>query len=155
MESDVHELRRRLRWLSIYPQALQGSIQLTKNKTSPEYLAKYLTKEITASVFNKMPDAADNKSFLMLEQNYFYSLSWMIAELGKIKDKGLHVIAVKEAVLQTTKLADADAVKKTYSLLGKRQPKIEDLLKEAAGVCKVYFGEQNLENLVVGIRSIK
>ena len=155
IEADVHELRRRLRWLSIYPQALQGSIQLTKNKTSPKYLAKYLTKEITASVFNKMPDAADNKSFLMLEQNYFYSLSWMIAELGKIKDKGLHVIAVKEAILQTTKLADADAVKKTYSLLGTRQPKIEDLLKEAAGVCKVYFGEQNLENLVVGIRSIK
>ena len=32
IETDVHELRRKLRWLSIYPQAIQGSIQLTKNK---------------------------------------------------------------------------------------------------------------------------
>ncbi len=155
VEADVHELRRKLRWLSIYPQALLGCIQLSKNKTTPKHLAKYLTKEITGSAFNKMPDAGDNRYFLLLEQSCFYSLSWMIAALGKIKDKGLHVIAVKEAVLQTTSLTDADAAKKTYSLLGARQPKIEVLLKEAADICKVYFGEQNLENLVVGISSIK
>jgi hypothetical protein len=155
IEADVHELRRRLRWLSIYPQALLGSIQLSKNKTTPKHLAKYLTKEITGSKFNVMPDAGDSTCFLLLEQNCFYSLSWMIAELGKIKDKGLHAIAVKEALLQTTKLSDADALKKTYSLLGAKQPKIEQLLKDAATICKVYFSEQNLENLVVGVRSLK
>jgi hypothetical protein len=154
VEADVHELRRKLRWLSIYPQALLGCIQLSKNKTSPKYLAKYLTKEITSSAFNKMPDA-NNKYFLLLQQNYFYSLSWMIAELGKIKDKGLLAVAVKEALLETTKLPDADAVKKAYSLLGAKQPKIEQLLEEAANICKVYFAEQNLESLVVGIRSVK
>ena len=30
LETQVHELRRKLRWLSIYPQALQGCIQLTE-----------------------------------------------------------------------------------------------------------------------------
>lgn len=155
IEADVHELRRKLRWLSIYPHAIRGSIQLSKNKTTAKYLAKYLTKEITTSAFNKMPDAGDAAYFLLLEQNYFYALSWMIAALGKIKDKGLHVIAVKEALQQTTELADADAYKKTYQLLGTKQPKIEVLLKEAAGICKVYFGEQNLENLVIGIKSLE
>ncbi len=155
IEADVHELRRKLRWLSIYPHAIRGSIQLSKNKTPAKYLAKYLTKEITTSAFNIMPDAGDAAYFLLLEQNYFYALSWMIAALGKIKDKGLYVIAVKEALQQTTELADVEAYKKTYQLLGTKQPKIEVLLKEAAGICKIYFGEQNLENLVIGIKSLK
>lgn len=155
IEADVHELRRKLRWLSIYPQAIQGSIQISKNKTTPKHLTKYLTKEIITSPFNKMPDAGDAAYFLLLEQNYFYALSWMIATLGKIKDKGLHTIAVKEALQQTTKLTDVEAYKKTYQLLGIKQPKIEELLKEAAAICKVYFEEQNLENLVIGISAVK
>ena len=79
----------------------------------------------------------------------------MIAALGKIKDKGLHVIAVKEALQQSTELVDAEAYKKTYQLLGTKQPKVEVLLEEAAGICKVYFAEQNLENLVIGISAVK
>jgi hypothetical protein len=91
----------------------------------------------------------------MLEQNYFYSLSWMIAELGKIKDEGLNVVAIKEALQQTSNLADVEALKKTYQLLGTKQPKLEVLLKEAATRSRVFFTEQNLENLVVGIKSTK
>lgn len=155
LESEVHELRRKLRWLSIYPQAIRGSIQLSKNKTMPKQLAKYLTKKITTSAFNIMPDAGDASCFLLLEQNYFYSLSWMIAELGKIKDGGLHVIAVKEALQQTGTLTDAEAYKKTYQLLGPKQPKLEQSLAAASGICKTYFNEHNLENLVFGMSSAK
>ena len=102
-----------------------------------------------------MPDAGDTGYFLLLEQNYFYALSWMIAELGKIKDSGLHVVAVKEALQQTTELSDAEAYKKAYQLLGTKQPKMDQLLAEAATICKVYFNEHNLENLVFGMGSIK
>lgn len=149
IEADVHELRRKLRWLSIYPQALRGSIQLSVNKTVPEHLTKYLTKDITSSTFNKMPAAGDAKYFLLLEQHYFYALSWMIAALGRIKDAGLHVVAIKEALQQTNNLDDAAAYKKTYQLTGTKQPILEQLLKDAAAICKVFFGEQNLEHLVV------
>jgi hypothetical protein len=155
IEADVHELRRKLRWLSIYPQAIKGSIQLTKNKITAKYLEKYLTREITTSPFNKMPDAADAACLLLLNQNNFYALSWMIAALGKIKDKGLHLVAVKEALQQTSNLSDAAAYKKTYELLGTKQVKLEQLLKEADAISKAFFTEQNLENLVVGIVSTK
>jgi len=155
IEADVHELRRKLRWLSIYPHALRGSVQLTTNKAIPKHLAKYLIKQITTSTFNKMPDAGDATYFLLLEQNYFYALSWMIAELGKIKDKGLHVVAVKEALQQTSTLDDAAAYKKTYQLLGVKQPTLEQLLTDASRICKGYFDEQNLENLVVGVSRVR
>lgn len=150
VEADVHELRRKLRWLSIYPQALRGSIQLVKKEPVPEHLAKYLTTEIVTSPFNKMPDAGDNENFLLLDQNYFFALSWMIAELGKIKDNGLRVIALKEALQQTEKLKEADAFKRAYELLGDKQPQLQQLLSDAESICRTYFKEKNLENLVIG-----
>jgi hypothetical protein len=155
VESDVHELRRKLRWLSIYPQALQGCVQLSTNKTSPKYLTKYLTKEITTSPFNKMPDSGTCKVFLLLHQNYFYALSWMIAELGKLKDSGLAVIAIKEALQQTGKVSDTDAYKKAYQFLGSKQPQLPQILRSAEAICKTYFNEHNLEHLVVGVAAAK
>ena len=150
VESGVHELRRKLRWLSIYPQALRGCIQLGKAKAPPKYLAKYLTKEIVTSPFNKMPDAADNKSFLLLEQNYFYALSWMIDQLGKLKDSGLRVIAIKEALQQLGTISNAAAIKKAYTYLGAGQPRLKQILDNADAICKTYCKEQCLPKLVIG-----
>jgi hypothetical protein len=150
MEEDVHELRRKLRWLSIYPQALQGCIQLADKKEKAKHLAKYLTNEIVQSPFNKMPDAGDCKYFLLLDKKYFLSLSWMIDTLGKLKDSGLQVVALKEALIRTGISNEAVAEKRIYQLLGKKQQKIQALLDEAGKICRAYFKEQNLQKLVLG-----
>ncbi len=150
METDVHELRRKFRWLSIYPQALQGCVQLAENKKAPKHLTKYLTKEIITSPYNKMPDAGDNEHFLLLDQKYFYALSWMIAELGNLKDNGLHIIALKEALQQTASLSEPAAFKKAYQLTGEKKEQLQTLLDKAENITKVYFEEHNLEHLVVG-----
>lgn len=154
MELDVHELRRKLRWLSIYPQALQGCIQAEKRKPVPSHLKKYATKEILASPFNKMPDPGYCKQVLLIDQHYLYALSWIIAELGNIKDSGLHLIAVKEALQLTEGLQDEPALKRASQLLGPKQPKLEPLLLEADKISNVFFKEQNLEHLVIGITTI-
>ncbi len=155
MESEVHEIRRKLRWLSIYPQAVRGAIQLQTNNPRPKHLAKYCTKEITSSPYNILPAVGNSKHVLLLEQNYFFALSWMIAELGNIKDNGLHIVAVKEAVQQTGSLTEPAALKKAYQLLGKQQTNMEELLEKAGTTCKTYFKEQNLEHVVLGTKKIK
>ncbi|MEO6729743.1 MAG: hypothetical protein ABIN01_00905 [Ferruginibacter sp.] len=155
MEADVHELRRKLRWLSIYPQAVRGTVQFGKNKTVPKHLLKYATKEIVSSPFNKMPNAGTAKHILLLEQNYYYALSWMIQELGNLKDNGLHVLAVKEAIQQSSSMSEEDALKKSYQMLGRQQSRLPALLDQASEICKVYFKEQNLEHLVIGPTSVK
>ena len=155
VESDIHELRRKLRWLSIYLQALRGSIQLSLSKSQPKYLKKYLVNEIITSPFNIMPDASDNRHFLLLEKNHFYALSWMVAELGKIKDNGLRIIAIKEALIQTKTISEAGAFKEAYDYAGDGQQKLEQLLGEADKLCKTYFSEQTLQCLVVGIAAVK
>jgi hypothetical protein len=155
VEADVHELRRKLRWLSIYPQAVKGCIQLTNSKTASKEVNKYLTTEIISSPFNRMPDAGNGKYFLLLNKKYFYALSWMIAELGKLKDSGLRVIAIKEALQQTTPVSDSVAYAKAYSMLGKTEPKLQQVLTKAEAVCKTYFAEHNLEHLVIGTAAAK
>jgi hypothetical protein len=156
VEKDLHEFRRMIRWLSIYSQALRGCIQLIKPKTkAPEFLKKYLTKTIINSPYNIMPDAADQKHFLLFDQNRFYALSWMIAELGNLKDNGLKMEIIKEALLQTTKTTEKEALAKAYKLAGAGQKTIQQILNEAEKLIKTYCKEKNLEVLIAGIAATK
>jgi hypothetical protein len=135
LESQVHELRRKLRWLSIYPQALQGCIQLTDKPSENKDSAKYLTPEIVNSPFNKMPDSGTNKFLLMFEKDYFLALSWLIAELGKLKDEGLRSVVLGEAKSEST--TDATQTK--------------SILLNATNICNTFFDEKNLDKLLSGI----
>lgn len=150
VEKDVHELRRMLRWLSIYPQALKGCIQLSQSKKSPAYLSKYLTKAITGSPYNVMPDAGDLRYFLLLDKNRFYALSWMISELGNLKDSGLRLEVIKEALIQSGSTDEKTALTKARSFLGNRQLTEQQVLDQAEAILKTFCKEQNLESLVIG-----
>lgn len=155
VEKDLHELRRMIRWLSIYPQALRGCIQLSQPQKSPAYLGKYLTKEITGSPYNNMPDAAGCKYFLLLDKNRFYALSWMIAESGKLKDNGLRLEVVKEAILQTAAVKEKEAIARAKTFLGTDQLSIQQVLDKAEELFKTFCKEKNLESLVAGTASVK
>ena len=138
LERQVHELRRKLRWLSIYPQALQGCIQLTETLSKDENVNKYLTPEIVNSPFNKMPAAGANRTLLMFNKDYFFALSWMIAELGKLKDQGLRTVVINEA----GKTSNADAKNEA------------GILSKASEITRTYFAEKNLDKLIVGVAKV-
>ena len=153
IETHAHELRRKLRWLSIYPRALQGAIQLTTNNTDIESLSKYLTEEILQSPFNKMPETGKNRYSLILEKDYFLSLSWMISAMGKLKDDGLRIVCVSEAIMQTKGTGKAESLALAYQALGEQQPRLTSILNETTGICETFFSEKNLDKLVSGISS--
>ncbi len=139
LESQVHEIRRKLRWLSIYPQALQGCLQLTENSVKDKNLEKYLTPEIVNSPFNKMPAVGANKYVLVFERDYFLALSWMIAALGKLKDEGL-----REYVLEEAGSAGASKSAQTAPILAK-----------ATEIAGRFFDEKILDKLIKGIEKRK
>jgi hypothetical protein len=151
VESDVHELRRKLRWLSIYPQALQGAIKLHESKTDNDHLKKYLTEEITTSTFNQLPESKHVKHHLILEKNHFLALSWMIAELGKLKDKGLTITVLKDAFQEIAFLKDEEALKQAYHVLGEDYPKMESLLDQAGKVAEDFFNDKIIDKLIWGV----
>ena len=144
VEEDVHELRRRLRWLSIYPQAMQGAIKLAPLDPLSKHLKKYLTPDIVNSPYNKFPTSDTQSLFLILDESYFYALSWMIKELGKIKDQGLKINVLQEAFAK-----DESPLETAYKILGDDYPRIETLLESASRIVKQYFEEDNLNHIIV------
>jgi hypothetical protein len=151
VEEDVHELRRKLRWLSIYPQALQGAVQYAPETISAGHLGKYLTDGIINSPFNRLPAAGINTYFLLLNKSYFLSLSWMIAELGKLKDEGLLLTGLSEAIEKGAVSGNVGPLDKARAMMGSRQRPMKKILSEASSISKTYFEEKNLSHLIAGI----
>lgn len=148
IEEQVHELRRKLRWLSIYPQALQGTVQLKDSKRKDEAVKKYLIPEIVNSPYNIMPAKGNNTSTLLLEKNYFLALSNMISALGKLKDKGLRAIVLAEAIKGTQFVSEEIALQRAYKLNKMKEDGLNAIMKKAHELCTKYFEEKNLEKLI-------
>jgi hypothetical protein len=146
MEEGVHELRRKLRWLSILPQALNGKVQLAPATTTPAKFTKYLTKEVIKSPFNKMPAKGKLKSVAMLNKNNFLALSWAIAELGNIKDNGQiqEALAVAYSAVNMQKLESCKAITDKY--IAELIPTAK-LLQQANQVATTFFKDKILEGL--------
>jgi hypothetical protein len=155
IENQVHELRRKIRWLSIYPHALLGAIQLTDNNINDPKLGKYLTPEILNSPFNKLPEPGDCNYELLLEKDYYLALSWLIDALGKLKDKGLGAIAIAEALQQIEKCKPDDAIEKAYEMLGESPDTKNAILTEASQITKDFFYEKYLDKLLHSIEEVE
>ena len=151
METDVHELRRKLRWLSIYPHALRGAIQLQDVSGNTSGLKIYQTPAVLSSPFIRFPEALAGSPVLFLQQPSFYALSWMTEALGTLKDAGLRVEALREALLTVHDLEGELADKRIYRMLGKKQELLPDLLQEASKITRVFFGKNVLEQLIAGV----
>lgn len=149
VEKDVHELRRELRWLSIYPQALRGLMQLSPATGSPDFLKKYLTNEIITSPYNKMPDDSSLQKHILLNTGYFYALSWLIAELGKLKDNGLRLLVLKEALKSLNKMSDAEAEQQALKLSGEGQMTLYEILVQSKKISVQFFAEEIIEHLLI------
>ena len=140
VETELHELRRRLRWLSIYPQAFSGLFQFEKRAENPEWSNKYMTEQIVNSPFNKMPKAVDNQSIIYLNYPNFIALSFIIQDFGKLKDKGL----ADELLATEFKKSEAQIKK----LLGDKYLDKTTILSNASQLLKTFFDDKVLDNLI-------
>ncbi len=141
VETELHELRRKLRWLSIYSLAFNGLVQLKKPTENPAWSAPYMTEKIVNSPFNKMPQAIDNLPVIYLNYPNFIALSFIIQEFGHLKDKGL----ANELLATEFKKSEA-AIKK---LLGDKYLDKPTILKHGSQLLKTFFEDNVLANLIV------
>jgi vacuolar-type H+-ATPase subunit H len=72
-------------------------------------------------------------------------LSWLIAELGKYKDKGLKITALKEAFMEVNNQSETQALSQAYTILGKEESTIEEILQNTSQITKTFIEEGNLE----------
>jgi hypothetical protein len=148
VEEDVHELRRKLRWLSIYAQALQGAVQLSADEKADERLIKYLTPAVVQSPFNTMLPASEGVKPLTLNRDSFLALSWFINELGNLKDKGLKLVMLQEVFVATEKLDEDSAMQKAVEVAGNGGLDMHTILKDASAAARQFFNDKVIDSLV-------
>ncbi len=149
MERDVHELRRDLRWLSIYPHAFQGLFQMNPEKSKPAgNLLRYRTKEIIGSPFVELPRRFDYPVNIWLNKYNFLALSWIIAEIGSLKDNGLRLEIVGEAMEKTGKSTGKNREQAVIRFVGRKQDNTKTILKKAADAYRQFLHDRVLDSLV-------
>ena len=91
LQAGVHELRRRLRWFSIYLMSTDGMIGIKKpldEKKIPDW----------EKAIKKMDWSGDENPFVSLTFDRYSVLSYYISFLGELKDQGEYVGAVLAAM---------------------------------------------------------
>lgn len=131
LENGLHEFRRKLRWFSIYFASLEGMVQLKKVAVYDDVLKKYMTPEILKSPFNIFPRPAKGVKPVYLTAPVYYALSWMINEVGIMKDDGLRAIVLKE-VIRNTRIRSSESIKKMETkILAKNLYKLNQITQRA------------------------
>jgi hypothetical protein len=114
LEAGLHELRRKIRWTSIYAQVLHGHIQLHKSDKIPASYKTYCTKSITSSPYNKMAKAPTKGLQLTIEAHHFYALSYLIGTLGELKDIGQRCLVFEE-LMNAAQIKDTAATEAYFA----------------------------------------
>lgn len=150
LEEHIHELRRKLRWVSIYAQSLQGLIQLKKTSKKQKTHINYFTKEVMSASFIKLPAKPKNTVIIEFDADSFYALSWLIDELGKLKDAGLKMHELKDAIYISENVKEDEAKEKAISILGFKKTMESDILKTASEIIKTAISKDKiLDKLVI------
>jgi len=148
LEGGLHEIRRKLRWISIYTQVCNGWIQLKENKKTPVALNKYLTKEIINSPFNKLPKPPQNFNSLIIDAANFYALSWIISELGKLKDQGIKTKAINEAIL-TCDIVNKEQIKLIRETYSCPEKSLIEVSKKAKLILDTFFLKDEIVQKII------
>lgn len=147
IEFDVHEYRRKIRWMSIYPNALNGAVKLITEKPVNEKLNSFLTPEVLSSPYVKIRAAKELIYHIELSKINFLALSWAISELGDLKDTGLKIEILVNTYMKVNKLEEKEALLQVYTLLGKQYPHMDDILRKATLVTYKLASNKVLLNL--------
>ena len=148
MEKQVHALRRKLRWLSIYAQSFDGIIVLDPDKTKYEWEKRFITAAEIKSPYNKIPVTKKLEAYIHFNKKAFLALSYMVAALGKIKDKGLQMEELAKSICKTTGCSKQQARKLTVDQLNLKYSE-EDLFKEAHTLLHAFFIKYRIHELLL------
>jgi hypothetical protein len=149
IEDDVHEARRKIRWIGIYGQALQGGIILHAKGKVDTLLKKYQTPEIVDSPYNVLAAPPNDIEPIPFSKPHFYAISYIIKSLGELKDNGLKYHILVEAVQQLEILSIDASKEKVKSILGKGFQEETEILNSAGSLLQQCIDDKILKGLIL------
>ena len=77
-------------------------------------------------------------------------MSWLISELGTLKDSGLRLKALTDAIYISEEITEVQAKEKAIAILGLKKTTEADILKEASAIIKSTISRDKiLDKLVI------
>lgn len=148
LENQVHELRRKLRWISIYAQSFDGIIALVKNRKHYSWEKEFHLSVQERSPYVRIHEKKDLKAHIYFNYKAFLALNYVIEELGKIKDKGYDLKELSIALQKQKKLSDKKAENHAAKKLGISYTE-KDLFNTAHALLYNYFVKHRLHELLL------
>jgi hypothetical protein len=139
IESHVHALRRKLRWVSIYGLSLGGIIVLKDPKHRYKWEKEFITKQELSSPFNKLPVKKAFPYHIALNKKAFYALSHVISKLGELKDKGLAIEVLAKTIHKTGVMPGQGRPGELARKQLNTNETVDDLLKQSYDLLYNYF----------------
>lgn len=103
------------------------------------------------SSFIKLPVKPKNAAVIEFDSDSFYALSWLINELGQLKDMGFKVNELKDAIYISENETEDQAKEKAISILGFKKTVESDVLKQASDIIKTAISKDKiLDKLIIG-----
>ena len=84
----VHELRRNLRWVPIYAEALDGLVQTDPDRNPVKAYKPMLKEEIAESKFMRLPDAEYESKPIGVSKSLYAANMQLVLDFGDLKDRG-------------------------------------------------------------------
>ena len=148
VEDELHRIRRKLRWLSIYAQSFNGIIVLDTDKKIYPWEKKFITRVEITSPFNKLVVKRNLKQYIHYHKKAFLALSHVINELGRIKDRCIEQQELKEAVFATRGNTPLEAINLVIKQLNIKQSQSEELAA-AHTLLRAYFVKHRIHELLI------
>lgn len=148
VEDELHRIRRKLRWLSIYAQSFNGIIVLDTDKKIYAWEKKFITRIEITSPFNTLVLKRNLKQYIHYHKKAFLALSHVINELGQIKDRCIEQQELKKAVFATSGNTPLEATNLVIKQLNIKQSQTQHLAT-AHALLTEYFIKHRIHELLI------
>ena len=147
MEAQVHELRRKLRWVSIYGESFQGLIVVREDKEKYKWEKAFITPNEIKNPYNKLPVKKNLNQYITFNKKAFFALSFVINNLGILKDKGLQLYSLEKSIKKTDTEKGVNA-----SILAIKQLNVNytkaSLLNDAHTLLNTFFNTYKIDKIL-------
>lgn len=99
LENGLHELRRQLRWVTIYTEAVDGLVQHDVN-VAPK-IPEALADPVASSKYMTMPPADREMKPVVVSTSLYAKNQKVVLDLGALKDRGEAIHGMRDAFLAT------------------------------------------------------
>lgn len=148
IEDELHRIRRKLRWISIYAQSFNGIIVLDTDKKIYPWEKKFITSVEITSPYNTLVIKRNLKQYIHFNKKAFLALSYVINHLGEIKDKCIVQDELKRALIETGVHTPLEATNLVIKQLNVKQSPLEELAT-AHTLLREYFVKYRIHELLL------